>query len=276
MGAAREARLRKQRSTARHVTWLVGVCQSATAHHTSAATLGAPHPDRAHQDRQAGPAHDILAAQIADLQLQVEALAHGLEGLKAATGFKVIEPPRPDRPVKVEPAHPTGPTGGHAVEQPSVVEQPPAMNVDDVLHAQPGPHQHADVSSTSAHASNGGADDKHELEDTSQADDPSAVLSSGAHLLVPERRAAEGANLQSAVNTSVTSQCPDFVATSSSAPQDLGRADGAHGPNQWPRARRTLGGSRPPPDQGLSWQEALARDMAAAMEAHKRKNAGAG
>ena len=37
MGAARDARLRKQRSLARHVGWLTGLVQSASSHHAASA-----------------------------------------------------------------------------------------------------------------------------------------------------------------------------------------------------------------------------------------------
>ena len=76
-GAAMRARERKRRSTFRHVRWYMGLQQSALSHHTATAA-GAP-PTTA-----PGAAHDKVAAQVADLQDQVAALAHMFEDLRAA------------------------------------------------------------------------------------------------------------------------------------------------------------------------------------------------
>ena len=86
-GAAKRARERKQRCTARRVEWLHGLYRSAATHHTLGRAAASGHSSV----EVNGQVWAALVAQVADLQLQVEVLA-GLvtrDGEQAAVKHKV-------------------------------------------------------------------------------------------------------------------------------------------------------------------------------------------
>ena len=70
VGTARRRRAQRERTTGRHVQWLLDMRQAVNSHHTAG------------QNAHMGKAQ--LEAQVADLQLQVEALAHTVSDLQAA------------------------------------------------------------------------------------------------------------------------------------------------------------------------------------------------
>ena len=69
------------RSVAKHVQWVLGLQQCSLSHHTAAAAGLRPPTAPG-----AAPAHDRVAAQVADLQLQVGALAQMYQDLITAIG----------------------------------------------------------------------------------------------------------------------------------------------------------------------------------------------
>ena len=79
MGTAAKRRAQRQRQTSRHVGWLVAMVQAGASHHTAVA--GGPRHPGAHGNQLA-----ILAAQVTDLQLQVEVLASLVAGGHVTVG----------------------------------------------------------------------------------------------------------------------------------------------------------------------------------------------
>ena len=143
MGAAADARQRKSRAQARHVAWLSTLYRQGTSHHTAPgrgscqvcagmesrlAVVGAkPGAQEAEVSEfhasaavgipptaASGSALGIVLAQVADLQLQVEALAHLLEDKKAGKEEEVVKTESGEGSAHPQVAGHGGPAGGDA------------------------------------------------------------------------------------------------------------------------------------------------------------------
>ena len=98
-GAARRARMRRQRAEARKVTWLSGLLLAVKPHHTASGhhSHAAGTSSRSSAPEAAGHKGQMLA-QVADVHLQIEALAHIVEDLRIAferAGLAVACKPEP-------------------------------------------------------------------------------------------------------------------------------------------------------------------------------------